>query len=1229
MRFVTKLLKMNLDLVSVNVERDQLLMRGRSGSLDGEVYLRPKEVIDLVRLGLNAPTIVFVIFFPFYYLVDYLRQNAGDQRQAIFSIGRVASLALAAVLLLGAFPYFARHPLQSAILLAAFAVLFLATFATSQIAALFYAFVILGLSSYYLAASHLGVDGHLYGVLAVPVSIITYFAAKCFDVPERAHLSRLLNNSTYVISLFFGGYVAVGAPFYVSAAPWEAALPLLAFSALYFARYRANRTIRHQYLGLIFLASGYVFLLYALTPLPQAYYGPALGALGILLAIAGGFLRRASSLTHVAPLWVAAVGLPIFGIPYGFFDQTALLISLSLVAVCTYLVSRTAHANKPGTYEPEWWFSAVPFGIANAVALAIAFALFELGSPSFGATASALGLAILYYQIAVDREPFALRSRNVYLHVAAFFLAMFSLLALIALDPFKQIPINASLMLVPLAGVLVLARSIEQKGERSGALQKATSLYEGSYLVMTAALAWPILSGGHSVPVSSFVAIGFLVLYFGFMSFSRNEGLLYSPVIVGAYLYYNVLTGVSAPAPLVSAAYAGLGLVAMVVALTFARPQRPPGKMLYFTWFLFTGLSILPVARDAMLADFALTLCAVSYLVGARFIPEAAGGRPFHRNPTGGLRNLTELMGTVAALASLLLLLVHQSLSGAVVVTAALAVAYVVAFLRSRDHVYLYPGSILLSSAYLLSLKPIATYDNGLLFMLPLLLPLYGLGHYLWAKQQGHLAVPLMLAGHLAALAAIGLVVYYQNLVTMPALVVVSLLLYAAIALALARTEREPWQLLPALIFPAFALYFATTGIGALETRLAALAPLGIVYAGLAGLVRKKIDAWLARPIFTAAVLVALAVSAATFISGGTQEAQLATVASAAAYVLVHILLARHEFVYLVVLSLGLLAYHLLLASVDSFSRDLIQYFAVGLILCGVIFLVPPALQAVGYRKPIWTLLVDNQGWAFVLSLPIFIAVPLVIAQYTVTASANPTFCAGCHSMKSYYETWQKSGHVQKASPPVACDTCHYPPGGPEVLLTGRVTGLMMTVGEMAGLQPSKFHGRVLDANCLQPGCHTKEKLTNWLVFKGVKFNHSTMIDQRVRDIDLNCTSCHARIKENAERHFEVSETVCYYCHLMGRTNERGTAVGTCATCHDAAVETRATSQFFTLGGTAAGAVERSRCLSCHATTSQADDANLMHDAHVTRMKVFGGRKVECFECHSEVRHGNLPGSRK
>ena len=156
--------------------------------------------------------------------------------------------------------------------------------------------------------------------------------------------------------------------------------------------------------------------------------------------------------------------------------------------------------------------------------------------------------------------------------------------------------------------------------------------------------------------------------------------------------------------------------------------------------------------------------------------------------------------------------------------------------------------------------------------------------------------------------------------------------------------------------------------------------------------------------------------------------------------------------------------------------------------------------------------------------------------------------------------------------------------------------------------------------------------LSGRVTFKNnIIFDHADHLVEKRRGMKLRCTSCHSQIVQGP--HMVVTEGTCFTCHFIGRDEEEGMA-GSCLSCHGPPTKevehqgikfdhsSYVTEETDCLSchtnvtqGT--GEVPPERCYSCHVVRSeQFDNPDFLHKMHVT------DHKVECFECHLEIRHG-------
>jgi len=250
----------------------------------------------------------------------------------------------------------------------------------------------------------------------------------------------------------------------------------------------------------------------------------------------------------------------------------------------------------------------------------------------------------------------------------------------------------------------------------------------------------------------------------------------------------------------------------------------------------------------------------------------------------------------------------------------------------------------------------------------------------------------------------------------------------------------------------------------------------------------------------------------------------------------------------------------------------------------------------------------------------------LVFAVLAVQVTSTPSFCGSCHIMRPYYESWKTSSHNH-----IACVECHIPPGlGSEV--RKKYEALSMVARYLTGTYSTNPWAEVEDAACLR--CHEKRLVQGRVIFHNVVFDHTPHLTELRRGKRLRCTSCHSQMVQGT--HIRVTPSTCFLCHFKDVKVGRG--VARCTLCHTVP-DSVVTSEGFrfdhkrvksygmactwchagSVQGT--GDVPRERCITCH---NRPDAMNLyrqpvrLHEIHVTE------HKVECLNCHEEIRHGRM-----
>jgi nitrate/TMAO reductase-like tetraheme cytochrome c subunit len=251
------------------------------------------------------------------------------------------------------------------------------------------------------------------------------------------------------------------------------------------------------------------------------------------------------------------------------------------------------------------------------------------------------------------------------------------------------------------------------------------------------------------------------------------------------------------------------------------------------------------------------------------------------------------------------------------------------------------------------------------------------------------------------------------------------------------------------------------------------------------------------------------------------------------------------------------------------------------------------------------------------------IFIVLLVASVELTSTSR--FCAVCHYMKPFYQSWKTSSHSR-----IECSTCHYAPGL-RSKLRAKMEGLVQVARYWSKLYlKSKPWAEIPDESCLRAGCHDKRLLEGQVRFKKVVFDHQVHFTDLKRGKTLRCTTCHSQIVQG--EHITVTESSCFICHF--KKSEINPQANKCSLCHKQADLVPPASTRFNhavvfekefscdkchsqvvVGD---GAVPRENCYKCHfegARLDQYGNTNLIHATHIT------AHKIECTQCHLAIQH--------
>ena len=175
--------------------------------------------------------------------------------------------------------------------------------------------------------------------------------------------------------------------------------------------------------------------------------------------------------------------------------------------------------------------------------------------------------------------------------------------------------------------------------------------------------------------------------------------------------------------------------------------------------------------------------------------------------------------------------------------------------------------------------------------------------------------------------------------------------------------------------------------------------------------------------------------------------------------------------------------------------------------------------------------------WPFIIAVLVLVA----IAGYaSIWLSEQTFFCASCHEMKVYYDTWKVSSHgpekAKTAGHPegIGCHACHSEPG-----LTGfvrtKMTGMVEVWKHLTKDYKTPIQGEPFEVRCKE--CHDTSKINETATLKIPHKKHEAM--------GLNCMSCHAGLVHghNGEGEAKPSHETCQQCHDTQNPD-------TCTTCH-------------------------------------------------------------------------------
>lgn len=173
-------------------------------------------------------------------------------------------------------------------------------------------------------------------------------------------------------------------------------------------------------------------------------------------------------------------------------------------------------------------------------------------------------------------------------------------------------------------------------------------------------------------------------------------------------------------------------------------------------------------------------------------------------------------------------------------------------------------------------------------------------------------------------------------------------------------------------------------------------------------------------------------------------------------------------------------------------------------------------------------------NWPFIIGVVIFL---VVASGGMLVYTMSNQFCGTtCHSMKSYYTTWQVSTHGPqvRGDKAVPCEACHYGEGVGG-FVKAKIGGMKSMIKEVTANYHTPIKGEPFEEKCKE--CHDIKKIEGTDKQKIPHELHEGM--------GLKCMSCHGGLIHGFEGEGEakVSHEACKQCHDTDNQDE-------CTKCH-------------------------------------------------------------------------------
>ena len=408
------------------------------------------------------------------------------------------------------------------------------------------------------------------------------------------------------------------------------------------------------------------------------------------------------------------------------------------------------------------------------------------------------------------------------------------------------------------------------------------------------------------------------------------------------------------------------------------------------------------------------------------------------------LKSSLKWIGIIIALVGAIYSFYDQPLDVTIGVFLSLGLIYLVVVFLSEEAFYLYFAAAFLTLSYLLFLEQEVHVNFYALLGLPLFVLLYRFALLLEPKRK-EFSTALDIVGHSLAILWIGYIALNQGELSSRLLIFFSLSLYLAIDLFWYRWKGNPWHLMPLVLTFALLCAFLPHQFS-LSASLYYLVVV-VIYGQLVFFVARSPWQDAAQPVYSAAVVVALGGMVLAFWGELGWAGNVGLVLSSALFIMTMRAFKKWEFIYLMLLCLGILAHNFLRVANDVHYAQLADYIRPIIVIMGLIFLYPFLKGVFKLKWSLSSFLIATRARTFLIFLPLLLFLIYFLFDYTMVATENPYFCGSCHCMETPFNTWKAATHYEEGA---GCFACHYTPGVRN-FFKGRIYGLLMVAKNFTG----------------------------------------------------------------------------------------------------------------------------------------------------------------------------------